>query len=73
VIEVTPTIFFSVLGLYTSLLVGSLMWLNGRFSALEKAINERIPFYDYERKHDALEVRVRNLEVTVASKSWNDK
>ena len=69
-IEVTPLIFFSIIGVYTTTVVGCIMWLNGRFASIEKAILERIPFIDFERRHDALETRVRNMEIQIAARHW---
>lgn len=71
-IEVTPLLFFSILGIYTGSVIGIVMWLNGRFSGLEKAISDRIPFYDYERKHEITEARIRNLEIQLAARQWNE-
>lgn len=72
-IEITPTVFFTVLGSYSAVLVGCLMWLNSKFNGLESAIRDRVSIASYDEKHAGLELRIRNLEIQVASRMWLDR
>ena len=72
-IEITPMVFFTVLGTYTALLVGCVMWLNTKFNSIEASIRDRISMAAYDQKHSELEVRVRNLEIQVAARPWQAK
>lgn len=72
-IEITPVVFFTVFGTYTMLLVGCMMWLNGKFNTIGNDVRDRVSMTAYDQKHADLETRVRNLEIQVAARQWPGK
>lgn len=48
---------------WTVTVIGGLVWLNKQFSTVKDDITARIPYHDYERKHDLLVDRVTALEL----------
>lgn len=47
---------------WTVTIIGGIIWLNKQFSAVKDEIALRIPYHDYERRHDILVDRVTGLE-----------
>lgn len=55
--------------LWTTTVVGCLVWLNNRFIAITAQIESRLPLSTYESRHQDLAERVRQLELWRAARN----